>query len=77
MEINLHSFGVYNYDGYGTIKFKIEASVKERATGISMSATSVTKSVHKKDVKLSFSGTSDIFKPGLPFEAMVGEFDVP
>ena len=51
--------------------------MKERATGISLNATSVTKPVDKTDVKLSFSGTSDIFKPGLPFKAVVGEFDVP
>ena len=72
MEINLHSFGVYNYSGYRTIRFKFEASVKERATGITLNATSVTKPIDKTDVKLSFSGTSDIFKPGLPFEAVVG-----
>ena len=56
------------------MKFTIEASVKERATGISLNATKVTKPVDKTDVKLSFSGSPDIFKPGLPFEAAVGDF---
>ena len=77
MEIDLHSFHVYNYSGSSTINFKIEASVKESATGISLSATSVTIPIEETDVELSFSGTLDTFKPGLPFEAVVGEFDVP
>ena len=73
-DFHLASFGIYNYTGYRTMKFTIEASVKERATGISLNATKVTKPVDKTDVKLSFSGTPDIFKPGLPFEAAVGDF---
>ena len=76
MEIDLHSYHVYNYSGSGTIQFKIEASVTERATGISLNATSVTIPIEETDVELSFSGTSDTFKPELPFEAVVGEFDV-
>ena len=46
--------------------------MKERATGLSLNATSVKKSIAKTDIKLSFAGTPGIFKPGLPFEAVVG-----
>ena len=70
-EIDLRFFKIYKYSGYRIIKFTMEASVKERATGISLNATKVTKSVESTDVKLSFSGTPEIFKPGLPFEAVV------
>lgn len=70
-EIDFNSFKIYKYPGYGTIRFTMEASVKERATGITLNATKVEKTVEKTDVKLSFSGTSDIFKPGLPFNAVV------
>ena len=76
MEIDLHSFGAYNSSDRNVGFFDIKASVKEMATGISVNATSVAKRIEDVDVELSFSGTSDTFKPGLPFEALVGELDV-
>ncbi|XP_065060175.1 alpha-1-macroglobulin-like isoform X3 [Rhopilema esculentum] len=71
IEVNLNEFKVYQYSGYSSITFSFAASVTETATGIQYNATKVKSKVENTNVKLSFDGTPEIFKPGLPFQAML------
>eukprot|EP00794_Sanderia_malayensis_P009949 gene9949-10969_t len=71
IEADLLFFQLHKYTGYRTVKFTMEASVKEGATGITFNATKIDMRVEQKYVKLSFDGTPSIFKPGLPFQAWV------
>ena len=72
--MNLNEFKVYQYKGYSPITFSFAATVKETATGIVYNATKVKSKVENTNVKLSFDGTPAIFKPGLPFQAVVCNF---
>ena len=52
----------------------MDAQVTETLTGITMKKHSEKHSIMRRSVQLSFSGTSDKFKPGLPFKYVVGIF---
>ena len=56
---------------YYSTFFVIDAQVNENATGITLNATQTSTGFSSTAISLSFDGTLDVFKPGLPFKAVV------
>ena len=52
-------------------EFIIEAKVKESLTGVTLKDHAKITRLHKRSVSLSFAGSSDKFKPFLPYKYVV------
>ena len=53
-------------------RFYVNAQVTETLTGVTMKSKAENRNFKQRSVLMSFSGTSDKFKPGLPFKYVVG-----
>ena len=55
---------------YGT-RFIVKSQVTETLTGVTLKKTAERRKFDTRSVKMSFDGTSNKFKPGLPFSYVV------
>lgn len=52
-------------------EFTIKAKVNENLTGVTLGGHAKTTQFYKRSVLLSFVGSSEKFKPGLPYKYVV------